>query len=95
MPNAWGSFSFDDEGWPSQRTMLFTDGVLQGYLYDRIRAERDGVPSSGNGRRQSYAHLPIPRMTNTYILPGDADGRPDRGRHAERVLRDGASAAAR
>ena len=70
VPNAWGSFSFDDEGWPSQRTVLFTDGVLQGYLYDRIRAERDGVPSSGNGRRQSYAFLPIPRMTNTYILPG-------------------------
>ena len=72
VPNAWGSFSFDDEGWPSQRTTLFTEGVLQGYLYDRIRAERDGVPSSGNGRRQSYAHLPIPRMTNTYILPGDS-----------------------
>jgi TldD protein len=72
VPNAWGSFSFDDEGWPSQRTTLFTEGVLQGYLYDRIRAEHDGVPSSGNGRRQSYAHLPIPRMTNTYILSGDA-----------------------
>jgi TldD protein len=70
VPNAWGSFSFDDEGWPSQRTVLFTDGVLQGYLYDRIRAGHDGVPSSGNGRRQSYAYLPIPRMTNTYILPG-------------------------
>ena len=72
VPNAWGSFSFDDEGWPSQRTVLFTDGVLQGYLYDRIRADHDGVPSSGNGRRQSYAHLPIPRMTNTYILSGEA-----------------------
>jgi TldD protein len=72
VPNAWGSFSFDDEGWPSQRTVLFTEGVLRGYLYDRIRAEQDGVPSSGNGRRQSYAHLPIPRMTNTYILPGEA-----------------------
>jgi TldD protein len=72
VPHAWGSFSFDDEGWPSQRTVLFTDGVLQGYMYDRIRAEHDGVPSSGNGRRQSYAHLPIPRMTNTYILSGDA-----------------------
>ena len=43
VPNAWGSFSFDDEGWPSQRTVLFTDGVLQGYMYDRIRAETDGV----------------------------------------------------
>ncbi|MDP9341799.1 MAG: TldD/PmbA family protein [Actinomycetota bacterium] len=70
VPNAWGSFSFDDEGWPAQRTVLFEGGVLQAYLYDRVRAERDGVPSSGNGRRQSYAHLPIPRMTNSSILPG-------------------------
>jgi TldD protein len=83
VPNAWGSFSFDDEGWPSQRTVLFTDGVLQGYLYDRIRAERDGVPSSGNGRRQSYAFLPIPRMTNTYILPG--------GSTADQVVADTAN----
>ncbi len=72
VPNAWGSFSFDDEGWPAQRTVLFEEGVLQAYLYDRLRAERDGVSSSGNGRRQSYAHLPIPRMTNTSILPGEA-----------------------
>jgi TldD protein len=72
VPNAWGSFSFDDEGWPSQRTTLFTEGVLRSYLYDRIRSDHDGVPSTGNGRRQSYAHLPIPRMTNTYILSGDA-----------------------
>jgi TldD protein len=70
VPNAWGSFSFDDEGTPAQRTTLFTDGVLEGWLYDRLRAEQDGVPSSGNGRRQSYAHPPIPRMTNTYILDG-------------------------
>jgi TldD protein len=70
VPNAWGSFSFDDEGTPAQRTVLFTDGVLQGWLYDRLRAEKDGVASSGNGRRQSYAHPPIPRMTNTYILNG-------------------------
>jgi TldD protein len=70
VPNAWGSFSFDDEGAPAQRTPLFDDGVLQGWLYDRLRAEKDGAPSSGNGRRQSYAHPPIPRMTNTYILNG-------------------------
>ena len=69
-PYAWGSFSFDDEGWPAERTVLFAEGVLERFLYDRIRAEHDGVPSSGNGRRQSYAHLPIPRMTNTSILPG-------------------------
>ena len=70
VPNAWGSFSFDDEGTPAQRTVLFEDGVLRGWLYDRLRADEDGVPSSGNGRRQSYAHQPIPRMTNTYILDG-------------------------
>lgn len=70
IPNGWGSFSFDDEGAPAQRTVLFEDGVLRGWLYDRLRAEEDGVPSSGNGRRQSYAHQPIPRMTNTYILNG-------------------------
>lgn len=75
VPNAWGSFSFDDEGAPAQRTVLFEDGVLRGWLYDRLRAEKDGVASSGNGRRQSYAHPPIPRMTNTYILDGAA--RPD------------------
>ncbi|HEX9124649.1 MAG TPA: TldD/PmbA family protein [Actinomycetota bacterium] len=72
VPNAWGSFSFDDEGAPAQRTVLFEDGVLRGWLYDRLRADKDGVPSSGNGRRQSYAHPPIPRMTNTYILNGSA-----------------------
>ncbi len=70
VPNGWGSFSFDDEGAPAQRTVLFADGVLQGWLYDRLRADEDGVPSTGNGRRQSYAHQPIPRMTNTYILNG-------------------------
>jgi TldD protein len=75
VPNAWGSFSFDDEGAPAQRTVLFEDGVLRGWLYDRLRAEKDRVPSSGNGRRQSYAHPPIPRMTNTYILNGSS--RPD------------------
>jgi TldD protein len=70
IPNAWGSFSFDDEGTPAQRTVLFEDGVLVGLMYDRLRAEKDGVPSTGNGRRQSYAHPPIPRMTNSYILNG-------------------------
>jgi len=72
VPNAWGSFSFDDEGAPAQRTVLFDDGVLRAWLYDRLRAEKDGVPSTGNGRRQSYAHPPIPRMTNTYILNGSS-----------------------
>ena len=68
--NAWGSFSFDDEGAPAHRTVLFEGGELRGLMYDRLRADEAGVPSSGNGRRQSYAHVPIPRMTNSYILAG-------------------------
>lgn len=73
VQNGWGSFSFDDEGWPSERTVLFSDGKLHAYLYDRIRAREDGVPSTGNGRRESYAHAPIPRMTNSFILAGPED----------------------
>jgi TldD protein len=73
VANGWGSFSFDDEGTPAHRTVLFEDGVLRGMLYDRLRAEKDGVPSTGNGRRQSYASPPIARMTNTYILNGSSD----------------------
>ena len=73
IANAWGSFSFDDEGAPAERTVLFEDGALRGMLYDRLRAEKAGVASTGNGRRQSYAHPPIPRMTNSYILNGGAD----------------------
>ncbi len=72
VANGWGSYDFDDEGTRSQRTVLFTDGVLQGFLYDRLRAEKEGVASSGNGRRESYAHPPVPRMTNTYILNGSS-----------------------
>jgi TldD protein len=72
IPNGWGSYTFDDEAEPAQRTVLFTDGVLQGFLYDRLRAEKDGVASTGNGRRQSYASPPVPRMTNTNILNGTA-----------------------
>ena len=70
VPEAWGSFAVDDEGTPAQRTELFREGELVGFLYDRLRAEHDGVPSTGNGRRQSYANLPIPRMRNSYILAG-------------------------
>jgi TldD protein len=72
VPNGWGSLSFDDEGAPAQRTVLFEEGVLRGMLYDRLRADKDGVPSTGNGRRQSYASPPIARMTNTYILNGSS-----------------------
>ena len=72
IANGWGSFSFDDEGTPAQRTVLFTDGVLQSFLYDRLRADKDGVGSTGNGRRQSYASPPVVRMTNTNILSGSS-----------------------
>jgi TldD protein len=70
VPAAWGSCAVDDEGTPTERTTLFEEGVLVGFLYDRFRADHDGVRSTGNGRRQSYAYLPIPRMRNSYILPG-------------------------
>jgi TldD protein len=73
LAGGWGSFSFDEEGTPAQRTVLFEEGVLSGFLYDRFWAGKDGAEPTGNGRRQSYAHLPIPRMTNTSILPGATD----------------------
>lgn len=73
VPGAWGSFALDDEGTPATRTVLFEDGVLVGMLYDRYWAGKDQAALTANGRRQSYAHLPIPRMTNTSILPGDGD----------------------
>jgi len=70
VAGAWGSAFVDDEGTPTRRTVLFDEGRLTGYLYARVEADHDGVASTGNGRRQSYAHLPIPRMTNSYIEPG-------------------------
>jgi TldD protein len=73
LPNEWGSDAVDDEGTPTQKTLVIEEGRLASYLYDRLRADRDGVASTGNGRRESFRHLPIPRMTNTYIAPGDAD----------------------
>ena len=73
MPDEWGSDSIDDEGTPTQKTLVIEEGRLVGFLYDRLGAERDGVASTGNGRRESFRHLPIPRMTNTYIAPGDAE----------------------
>lgn len=70
---AWGSFQFDDEGTPAQRTVLFDGGVCTDYMTDLIRSRQLGQRASGNGRRQSYSEVPIPRMTNTYILPGTDD----------------------
>jgi len=70
LPQRRGSYAFDDEGVASRRTILVEQGVLRGYLYDRLSALEDGVESSGNGRRESYQHKPIPRMSNTMILPG-------------------------
>lgn len=72
LPQRWGSFRFDDEGVPATRTPLIEEGVLVGYINDRKRAMRDGVTATGNGRRQSYRYLPIPRMTNTFIAAGSA-----------------------
>ena len=69
----WGSEGIDDEGTPTQRTTIIEDGRLTSFLYDLLRARRDGVDSTGNGRRESFRHLPIPRMTNTYIAPGEAE----------------------
>jgi TldD protein len=71
IPNHRGSFHFDDEGTPGQKTILVERGILKNYLYDRFTAQKDGTKSTGNGRRESYRHQPIPRMSNTYILPGE------------------------
>jgi TldD protein len=68
-----GSLNIDDEGNPTQRTVLIEDGVLKGYIQDSLNARLMGVPVTGNGRRESFAHVPMPRMTNTYMLSGDRD----------------------
>jgi len=73
MVGEWGAAAIDDEGRPVQRNVLIRDGVLEEYMWDGLRARTDGRASSGNGRRQSYKHLPMVRMTNTYLLGGDAD----------------------
>lgn len=68
-----GSLTIDDEGTPTQNTVLIEDGILKSYMQDRMNGRLMGLPVTGNGRRQSYAHAPIPRMTNTYMLAGDRD----------------------
>ncbi len=73
IPYKRGSAMFDDEGTPTQKTVLIEKGVLKSYMYDRLSAMKDGKSSTGNGRRESYRHRPIPRMTNTMIAPGESD----------------------
>ena len=75
LPDRRGSLSIDDEGNPTTRNVLIEDGILRGYLQDRMNARLMGVPVTGNGRRESYASIPMPRMTNTFMLGGDKDPR--------------------
>jgi len=73
LPDRRGSLNVDDEGHASQRNVLIEDGILKGYIQDAMNARLMGVKPTGNGRRESYAHIPMPRMTNTYMLGGDKD----------------------
>jgi len=73
LPGRRGSLTLDDEGTPSQCTTLIENGILRGYLQDKMNARLMGMKPTGNGRRESFAHLPMPRMTNTYMLPGQDD----------------------
>ncbi len=71
MPGEWGNVAIDDEGQPAARNVLIENGILLDYMWDAQRAKKEGRASSGNGRRQSYRHLPMVRMTNTYLAGGD------------------------
>jgi TldD protein len=73
LPGRRGSLNVDDEGTVTENTVLIEDGVLRGYMQDKLNARLMGMTPTGNGRRESYAHLPMPRMTNTYMLAGDKD----------------------
>ena len=73
LPDRRGSLSVDDEGNPTTRNVLIEDGILRGYMQDRMNARLMGVPVTGNARRESYASIPMPRMTNTFMLGGDKD----------------------
>jgi len=70
LPGRRGSLNVDDEGYPTQKTVLIENGILKNYMQDKLNARLMGMSQTGNGRRESYAHLPMPRMTNTYMLPG-------------------------
>ncbi len=71
MPGRRGSINMDDEGNPTQETVLIENGILKGFLSDKLNARLMGIPNTGSGRRESYHHIPMPRMTNTYMLNGD------------------------
>ena len=73
IENRRGSLTIDDEGTPTKRTVLIEDGILKGYMQDRMNARLMGLPVTGNGRRESYAHSPMPRMTNTVMENGEHD----------------------
>jgi TldD protein len=73
MPNRRGSLNIDDEGNPTSQTVLIENGVLRGYLQDKLSSRLTGASLTGNGRRESYRHMPMPRMTNTYLLNGASD----------------------
>jgi len=73
IANRRGSLNVDDEGTPTSRTVLIENGILRGYLQDKLNARLMGMPTTGNGRRESYAHAPMPRMTNTFMLAGEDD----------------------
>ncbi|MEC9346504.1 MAG: metalloprotease TldD [Pseudomonadota bacterium] len=73
LPGRRGSLTVDDEGTPSSRTVLIEDGILRGYMQDRLNARLMGMEATGNGRRESYAHMPMPRMTNTVMMNGERD----------------------
>jgi TldD protein len=72
LPHRRGSLNIDDEGTPTQCNVLIENGILRQYMMDKRNARLMGMQSTGNGRRESYAHLPMPRMTNTYMLPGQS-----------------------
>src|SRR5215472_11381857 len=71
--NRRGSLNVDDEGVPTERNVLIENGVLRGYLFDKLSSRIMGSPQTGSGRRESYAHIPMPRMTNTFLMPGESD----------------------
>jgi TldD protein len=73
LAREWGAYAIDDEGAPAQRNVLIEDGVLTDYMWDLVRARKEGRASTGNGRRETYQHLPMVRMTNTFLVPGTDD----------------------